>query len=392
MSIGSNVGVDTSSSAFLSAANKQNPLAFDQWASDADSSSGMFHSTTILESAVYITCFFLTFRFLEGRYFGTDEFMRKWKITPPTAMDIACKCVSGGFAIISTLGGILMLWRSPDYDPEVKDRSSFLVDRVMVWAMSYFVYDFFAMYHVYLARKETTNDNSKAATINQENLSQTTKLEKTVDEENFSNELKNSTSNHNSTNGDNSILSSVNKNIQNSDCDNNRKSISDEISGVSSNGTSHNNASLRTYIEDNPLIVAHHLIIGVMLIPMMSVHYPRHEPGDMMIAAALIFEASTPFVSLRSVLSQLDGMRHSRLYMFNGIAMVIAFFSCRILIYPIFYKCYGLQRNINMFQAILRTPWRCSIWMVGLLLPQLYWFRIMLIGALKVIREPKKEN
>lgn len=135
-----------------------------------------------------------------------------------------------------------MLWRSPNYDPEVKDRSSFLVDRVMVWAMSYFVYDFFAMYHVYLARKETTNDNSKAATINQENLSQTTKLEKTVDEENFSNELKNSISNHNSTNGDNSILSSVNKNIQNSDCDKNRKSISDEISGVSSNGTSHKNA------------------------------------------------------------------------------------------------------------------------------------------------------
>ena len=68
--------------------------------------------------------------------------------------------------------------------------------------------------------------------------------------------------------------------------------------------------------------------------------------GDMMIAAALIFEASTPFVSLRSVLSQLDGMRHSRLYMFNGIAMVIAFFSCRILIYPIFYKCYGISNKI----------------------------------------------
>ena len=87
-----------------------------------------------------------------------------------------------------------------------------------------------------------TNDNSKAATINQENISQTTKLEKTVDKENFSNELTNSISNHNSTNGDNSILSSVNKNIQNSDCDKNRKSISDEISGVSSNGTSHKNA------------------------------------------------------------------------------------------------------------------------------------------------------
>ena len=71
--------------------------------------------------------------------------------------------------------------------------------------------------------------------------------------------------------------------------------------------------------------------------------------GDMMIAAALIFEASTPFVSLRAVLSQLDGMRHSRLYMFNGIAMVIVFFSCRILIYPIFYRCYGISNDYQFF-------------------------------------------
>ena len=45
-----------------------------------------------------------------------------------------------------------------------------------------------------------------------------------------------------------------------------------------------------------------------------------------------------------------------------------------------------------MFQGILRTPWHCSIWMIGLLLPQLYWFRIMFIGALKVIREEKIMN
>ena len=40
-----------------------------------------------------------------------------------------------------------------------------------------------------------------------------------------------------------------------------------------------------------------------------------------------------------------------------------------------------------MFQGILRTPWHCSVWMIGLLLPQLYWFRIMFNGALKVIQE-----
>ena len=146
--------------------------------------------------------------------------------------------------------------------------------------------------------------------------------------------------------------------------------------------------------------------------------------GDMMIAAALIMEASTPFVSLRSILSQLKGMRYSKIYVLNGIAMVVAFFICRILIYPVFYTIYGkfehsqqisgthavytitipnpchllvvilyfvgMQRNVDMFQAILRTPLHCSFWMVTMLLPQLYWFRIMFIGALKVARENQK--
>ena len=206
----------------------------------------MFHSTTILESAVYITCFFLTFTFLDKHYFGKDDFMQKWKITPSAAMDIACKAVSAGFAISSTLCGIFMLWISPDYNPEVKDRSSFLVDRVMVWAMSYFIYDFFAMYHVYLARKDTTqisDNNFDAANVNQEklNLSHTMRLDKSLDANHGTTELTNSISTHH-TNGDNSVLSSVNKNILNSNCDKNRRSISEEIGGVSSNGTANKNA------------------------------------------------------------------------------------------------------------------------------------------------------
>ena len=214
-------------------------------ADETDSFSGMFHSTTILESAVYITCFFLSFTFLGRHYFGTNEFKQKWRITTPTAMDIACKCVSGGFAIISTLCGIFILWIAPGYNPEVKDRSSFLVDRVMVWAMSYFVYDFFAMYHVYIARKETLNDNANTANMNQENsnLSQSSKSEQSLDAKHESNELRNnSISDDNSSNGDTSILSSVNKNKMNSNCDKDQKSIGEQISWVSSNGTSHENA------------------------------------------------------------------------------------------------------------------------------------------------------
>ena len=119
----------------------------------------MFHSTTILESAVYITCFYLSFSVLDRNYFGQPEFMRKWKISPATAMDIACKVISAGFAMSATLCGIFILLISPSYTPSTnQDRSSFLVDRVMVWATSYFIYDFFAMFHVYLARKQEKSD------------------------------------------------------------------------------------------------------------------------------------------------------------------------------------------------------------------------------------------
>ncbi len=47
-----------------------------------------------------------------------------------------------------------------------------------------------------------------------------------------------------------------------------------------------------------------------------------------MIACALIFEASTPFVSLRAILSHLE-MKSSLLYLLNGILMVVTFFACR---------------------------------------------------------------
>jgi hypothetical protein len=41
-----------------------------------------------------------------------------------------------------------------------------------------------------------------------------------------------------------------------------------------------------------------------------------------------LMEASTPFVSLRAVLSRLD-MKSSFAYVCNGIAMVAVFFCCR---------------------------------------------------------------
>ena len=50
--------------------------------------------------------------------------------------------------------------------------------------------------------------------------------------------------------------------------------------------------------------------------------------------------------------------------------------------------------GIGFIEAILRTPWYCAIGMVVSFLPQVYWFKLMFKGAMKMLRsratvEPK---
>lgn len=107
-----------------------------------------------------------------------------------------------------------------------------------------------------------------------------------------------------------------------------------------------------------------------------------------MLACALLMEASTPFVSFRAILHNL-GLRKSLIYVINGLLMVLVFFACRILIYPWFYHVHSLAKEIDFIEAVMKTPPRCAILMTLALLPQIYWFKIMLMGALKVLQEKR---
>ena len=132
-------------------------------------------------------------------------------------------------------------------------------------------------------------------------------------------------------------------------------------------------------------MTAHHLSLSLFFIPLM-VNNRDHTPGDPMLASALIMEASTPFVSIRAILYNLH-LRHSLVYVVNGLVMVLAFLSCRILIYPCFYYVYAGSKGITMLEAIQTTPLRCASFMIFAFLPQIYWFRMMVLGAMKVVME-----
>jgi hypothetical protein len=60
-----------------------------------------------------------------------------------------------------------------------------------------------------------------------------------------------------------------------------------------------------------------------------------------------------------------------------------------MLIYPWFYTVYGRHRGLTMLQAVVSAPWSCNMFMVIVFLPQVYWFRLMINGAFKVLGERK---
>lgn len=143
--------------------------------------------------------------------------------------------------------------------------------------------------------------------------------------------------------------------------------------------------SLLGFLSTHPLMSVHHLALSLFFIPLM-INRRDHYPGDPMLACALLMEASTPFVSFRAILYNLH-LRQSLLYVFNGLLMVFVFFSCRILIYPWFYQVHSLATGVTFTHAVIHTPPRCATYMALALIPQLYWFKIMFSGALKVLLE-----
>lgn len=141
-----------------------------------------------------------------------------------------------------------------------------------------------------------------------------------------------------------------------------------------------------SFVLANPLISAHHLVIALVFAPMMTVLFRSHEPGMLMLGAAFVLESSTPFVTLRSVMADL-GLKNTAAYVANGLTLIAVFFACRIAVYPIFFKVYADQRNISYLEALTRPPLSCYFYVLLTLLPQLYWFRLLVKGAFKTVSQ-----
>ncbi|KAJ9581266.1 hypothetical protein L9F63_023538, partial [Diploptera punctata] len=152
-------------------------------------------------------------------------------------------------------------------------------------------------------------------------------------------------------------------------------------SSTVSNGHGCRLARLKDYLTKQPIIVLHHLFIGSF--GFLVIVYLRGGLGDCIFGFVYLMELSTPFVSFRGILSRLK-MKSSQLYIMNGLVMLVTFFFCRVVMFP--YVCYLYSQLVGLpyLEAVMSLPIGCKIGITVLMLPQLYWFSLMLYGAVRV--------
>ena len=76
--------------------------------------------------------------------------------------------------------------------------------------------------------------------------------------------------------------------------------------------------------------------------------------------------------------------------MINGLMMLISFFLCRVMIFPVLYWWYSTVMDMSLLSTVQSIPMWVNLATLGLWLPQLIWFYKMLKGSLKVIKDRQK--
>uniref|UniRef100_A0A1L8DK35 TLC domain-containing protein n=3 Tax=Nyssomyia neivai TaxID=330878 RepID=A0A1L8DK35_9DIPT len=305
---------------------------------------GVFLSSLGFVYFVSLTDFFN--RFLLETTKGL-QWRKKYHLMVSDVMDITNKLVSAVQASLSCLAGFIVCKSS--CNRSFLHASHFASEAYAWFGAAYFFYDLWSMYKVHIHKV----------------------LDKLrIVKEQTGNGIKNG-------NGHQVFEKNGNYGVY-EDIECKQKEIHDDYGNEISLVT---RPSFWHYISRQPLMVGHHIFIGSFGLCVIA--YLRGGLGDCIFSFIFLMEASTPFVSLRSILSTM-GMKSTNLYMANGILMLVTFFIFRILMLPFVFYWYSLTVNLPFVRAVATLPRGCKISICILFLPQIYWFYLILRGALKV--------
>lgn len=290
-----------------------------------------------------------------------DRIRKKYRLMVSDVMDITNKIVSAIQACFSCLAGAIACKSS--CSKSFLYASHFVMEAYAWFGTAYFMYDIWSMYKVHI-HKLADRLISKCSSLP-------------------------------SNNGYNGIANNLYDKQKTSEANNMRengedhlKHHEDEVDIPDSTSLAKNNSmEFIKYIVSHPVMIMHHIFIGTF--GLLVVTYLRGGTGDCVYSFIYLMEFSTPFVSIRSILSTM-GLKNTRIYIINGITMLITFFICRIFMWPYVFYWYSEVINRPFVQAIMGLPRKCKIGILILFLPQIYWFQLMVRGALKVFLPSKR--
>ncbi|XP_055384422.1 uncharacterized protein LOC129614035 [Condylostylus longicornis] len=295
-------------------------------------------------------------------------FRRKYRLMVSDAMDITNKIVSAIQATFSFLAGLIVC--KSTCSKSFLYASHCVMEAYAWFGTAYFMYDIWSMYKVH---KQKLTDKLKLM-----NLSSRTTIKSQITNKNSEMSSRKINNINYLNNQHNNGLYDKSTNDFNSKEFYEDFELSEDI--IDSIPKRNQISDFLNYVFKNPLMIMHHIFIGTF--GFLVIVYIRGG-GVCIYSFIYMMEFSTPFVSLRGILSKL-GMKNSKLYIFNGFAMLISFFICRVFMWPYVFHWYSTVVNKSMSEAIMELPRGCQISIAILFFPQLYWFYLMLKGALKV--------
>lgn len=160
-----------------------------------------------------------------------------------------------------------------------------------------------------------------------------------------------------------------------------------KVKGHSELYSGHSLQTAKAFLSKNRMMVLHH--VALLLIFMPITLFFRHGLGDFFIGCLFIIEFSTPFVSIGKILIQL-GLDDTWLHRVNGVAVLLSFFTCRILVFPFMYWMYGRRFGIPLYQVAFHLPMQCNVGNLAILAPQVYWFTLLLRKAHRLYLRQKR--
>lgn len=151
----------------------------------------------------------------------------------------------------------------------------------------------------------------------------------------------------------------------------------------------HGPQSVWAFLRKDWMLVLHHMALLGVFLPVTL--FFRRGLGDFFVGCFFITEFSTPFVSIGKIFIQ-RGLDSSPWHRLNGLAVLLTFFCCRILLFPFMYWSYGRQFGIPLHRVPFHLPLHCNLGNAVILAPQIHWFVLLVKKARRLYRRQKNQR